>query len=90
MGDFYSGDVEAFLGLDRVIEQLGPALDGPSKDWSSVHELQDAEADLPARTVYAFASLRRLRDERARGRRRRRTPSCSFRTLLTRPRADHG
>jgi len=67
MGDFYSGDVEAFLGLDRVIEQLGPALDGPSKDWSSVHELQDAEADLPARTVYAFASLRRLRDERARG-----------------------
>lgn len=67
MGDFSSGDVEAFLGLDRVIEQLGPTLDDGSTDWNYVHELQDAEADLPGRTAYALASLRRIRDERATG-----------------------
>lgn len=67
MGDFSSGDVDAFLGLDRVIEQLGPTLDGASTDWSSVQELHDAEANLPGRTAYALASLRLIRDERSRG-----------------------
>ena len=64
MGDFSGGDVEVFLGIDRVLQELGSALDGPSEDWGSVRELQDAEADLPARTAYALASLRRIREER--------------------------
>lgn len=64
MGDFSSGDVEVFLGIDRVLQELGPVLDGPREDWGAVRELQDTRADLPARTAYALASLRRIRDER--------------------------
>lgn len=64
MGDFSTGDVEAFLGIDRVLEELGAALDGQPEDSGTVRALQDAQADLPARTAYALASLRRIRAER--------------------------
>jgi len=64
MGDFSSGDVEVFLGIDRVLQELRSVLDERGQDWDSVRERQHTRADLPARTAYALASLRRIREER--------------------------
>jgi hypothetical protein len=64
MGDFSSGDVEAFLGIDRVLQELGPELDHHHADWNSIRKLQGSGVDLPSRTAYALASLRLVREER--------------------------
>lgn len=64
MGDFSLGDIDAFLGIDRVLQELGPALDESNDGGSSVRQLHTAGADLPARGAYALAVLRRIREER--------------------------
>jgi hypothetical protein len=65
MGEFQVGDVDALLGIDRVLEALPDSGDEPTSDYDLSWERRRAGVTLADRRRYALGVGARIRRERA-------------------------